>query len=215
MLCFLVIKILRFFSLEYLYLGGNKLKELPVGLGKLTKLKILNLCDNQITILPKELAKLYQLESLSLHNNNLTALPIAIVKLKNLQAISVRGNPLVIRFVRSQSSTFPTLQELTGKAIKNNRVPYSQQCLPAFLVKYLDSGRKCVNPLCRGVFFDSGVRHIKFVDFCGKYRLPFEQFLCSPHDNEQWEDLGSCSSTSSDDDDSNVEPSWMNKILLG
>jgi Leucine-rich repeat (LRR) protein len=204
-----------FYSLEYLYLGGNQLKVLPVELGKLTRLKVLYLCDNQLTVLPKELAKLHQLESLSLHNNNLTALPIAIVKLKNLQAISVRDNPLVIRFVRSQSSSFPSLQELAGKTIKRNRIPYSGQNLPAFLVKYLDSARKCVNSKCRDVFFDSCVRHIRFVDFCGKYRLPFEQFLCSPHDNEQWEDLTSCSSTSSDDDDASVQPSWMKKVLLG
>ena len=202
--------------MEYLYIGGNQLKTLPVELGKLTRLKVLNLCDNQITVLPKELAKLHQLESLSLHNNDLTVLPIAIVKLKNLQAISVRDNPLVIRFVRSQSSSFPSLQELAGKTIKRNRIPYSRQNLPPFLVKYLESARKCVNPKCRGVFFDSCVRHIKFVDFCGKYRLPFEQFLCSPHENEQWEDLASCSSsTSSDDDDASVEPSWMKKVLLG
>lgn len=204
-----------FCSLEYLYIGGNKLMQVPVELGKLTSLKILNLCDNLLSILPKELAKLHQLESLSLHNNKLTVLPISIVKLKNLQAISVRGNPLVIRFVRSQSSSFPSLQELSGKTIKNNRIAYSKQTLPLFLVNYLDSARKCVNPKCRGVFFDSGIRHIKFVDFCGKYRLPFEQFLCSPHDNEQWEDLASSSSTSSDEDDTTIEPSWMKKILLG
>ena len=202
--------------MEYLYLGGNKITQVPAELGKLTSLKILNLCDNQITILPKELAKLHRLESLSLHNNNLTVLPIAIVKLKKLEAISVRGNPLVIRFVRSQTSSFPSLQELAGKTVKTYRIPYSLQNLPGFLVKYLNSARKCVNPKCRGVFFDSCVQHIKFVDFCGKYRLPFEQFLCSPHDNEQWEDLPSASSsTSSDDDDLNVEPSWMRKVLLG
>ena len=206
-----------FFSLENLYCGGNKLSQLPMELGKLKSLKVLNLCDNHITVLPRELAKLSQLESLSLHNNNLTALPIAIVKLKNLHAISVRGNPLVIRFVRSQFSNLPSLQELAGKTIKNYRILYSVENLPTFLVKYLDSARKCVNPRCRGVFFDSCIRHIKFVDFCGKYRLPFEQFLCSPHDNENWEDLtsGSSTSSSSDDDDSSVEPSWIKKVLLG
>lgn len=30
-----------------------------------------------------------------------------------------------------------------------------------------------------GVFFDNRVEHIKFVDFCGKYRVPLLQYLCS------------------------------------
>ncbi|KAE9524714.1 hypothetical protein AGLY_014764 [Aphis glycines] len=30
-----------------------------------------------------------------------------------------------------------------------------------------------------GVFFDDRVEHIKFVDFCGKYRIPLLQYLCS------------------------------------
>lgn len=30
-----------------------------------------------------------------------------------------------------------------------------------------------------GVFFDSRVEHIKFVDFCGRYRIPLLQYLCS------------------------------------
>lgn len=30
-----------------------------------------------------------------------------------------------------------------------------------------------------GVFFDNRVEHIKFVDFCGKYRIPLLQYLCS------------------------------------
>lgn len=30
-----------------------------------------------------------------------------------------------------------------------------------------------------GVFFDNRVEHVKFVDFCGKYRLPLLQYLCS------------------------------------
>ena len=31
-----------------------------------------------------------------------------------------------------------------------------------------------------GVYFTSRVEHVKFVDFCGKYRLPLMQYLCSP-----------------------------------
>lgn len=197
--------------LEYLYLGGNKLTNIPGELGKLHSLKILNLCDNSLATIPKELAKLHQLETLNLHNNNLTVLPIAIVKLKNLAEITMRSNPLVIRFVRAQSTSLPSLQELTGKTIKSNNISYSIDTLPASLVKFLNSAKKCVNPNCCGVFFDSCVRHVKFVDFCGKYRLPFEQFLCSTHDNETWEDCVSSSSSTSDDEDT----SWLKRILLG
>jgi len=31
-----------------------------------------------------------------------------------------------------------------------------------------------------GVYFTARVEHVKFVDFCGKYRLPLMQYLCSP-----------------------------------
>ena len=31
-----------------------------------------------------------------------------------------------------------------------------------------------------GVYFQSQYHQIKFVDFCGKYRLPLMQYLCSP-----------------------------------
>uniref|UniRef100_A0A915JI00 Uncharacterized protein n=1 Tax=Romanomermis culicivorax TaxID=13658 RepID=A0A915JI00_ROMCU len=30
------------------------------------------------------------------------------------------------------------------------------------------------------VYFEAKVEHVKFVDFCGKYRLPLLQYLCSP-----------------------------------
>lgn len=32
-----------------------------------------------------------------------------------------------------------------------------------------------------GVYFSSRVETVKFVDFCGKYRVPLLQYLCSPH----------------------------------
>ena len=31
------------------------------------------------------------------------------------------------------------------------------------------------------MYFSSRVEQVKFVDFCGKYRLPLLQYLCSPH----------------------------------
>ena len=33
--------------------------------------------------------------------------------------------------------------------------------------------------LFAGVYFDNRVENVKFIDFCGKYRVPFMQYLCS------------------------------------
>ena len=47
------------------------------------------------------------------------------------------------------------------------------------LVEYLDGARHCDNPKCNGVYFASRYENVKFVDFCGKYRVPLMQYLCS------------------------------------
>lgn len=39
--------------------------------------------------------------------------------------------------------------------------------------------KKCQLISFSGVYFDNRVEHIKFVDFCGKYRIPLLQYLCS------------------------------------
>jgi Leucine-rich repeat (LRR) protein len=158
-------------SLELLYLGGNLIQNVPEELSQLTKLKTLNLSDNRISNLPATLARLRNLKSLALHNNSLTTLPIQLVKL-NLAELSLRNNPLVGRFVRDLNYTVPSLLELCGRSIKTNNVSYANYLLPKNLVDYLNSAHCCVNPKCRGVYFTSKVEHVKFVDFCGKYRVP-------------------------------------------
>lgn len=198
--------------MEILYLGGNQLTSVPAELGTLRKLKALNLCDNRIESLPSSFAKLTHLHSLSLHNNRLTLLPVELIKLRNLEELSLRENPLVVRFVRDMAFNPPSLLELSGRCIKNTGVKYGPQDLPAHLLQYLNNARRCVNPCCKGVYFDARVRHIKFVDFCGKYRLPLEQFLCSPHADERWED---CSSSSSEDEGVAIPRERMRKVLLG
>ncbi|CAH3146243.1 unnamed protein product [Pocillopora meandrina] len=203
----------RLQRLEILYLGGNQLASVPAELGMLRKLKALNLCDNKIESLPSTFAKLTHLQSLSLHSNRLTLLPVGLVKLRNLEELSLRENPLVVRFVRDMAFNPPSLLELSGRCIKNTGVKYGPQDLPAHLLQYLNSARRCVNPCCKGVYFDARVRHIKFVDFCGKYRLPLEQFLCSPHADERWED---CSATSSSEDEAiGIPRERMRRVLLG
>ncbi|XP_049795104.1 leucine-rich repeat-containing protein 58 [Schistocerca nitens] len=166
-------------SLQYLYMGGNKLQEVPASVGKLKNLQALVLCDNLLESLPAAIANLKFLKSLLLHKNRLTVLPPEIVGLNSLAELSLRDNPLVVRFATNMSLDPPTLLELAARTVKLANVTYSPYDLPRTLVHYLDSAHHCVNPHCKGVYFDSRVEHVKFVDFCGKYRIPLMQYLCS------------------------------------
>ncbi|XP_040278764.1 leucine-rich repeat-containing protein 58 [Bufo bufo] len=201
-------------SLEFLYLGGNLISYIPPELANLPHLSYLVLCDNRIQSVPPQLAQLYSLRSLSLHNNLLTYLPREILSLVRLQELSLRGNPLVVRFVRDLTYMPPTLLELAGRTIKSRGIPYSPWELPENLVRYLDLASKCPNPKCGGVYFDSCVRHIKFVDFCGKYRLPLMHYLCSPECSSPCSSVSSQSESDSEDE-AIVAARRMQKVLLG
>lgn len=200
-------------SLELLYLGGNLISAIPPELANLPSLSYLVLCDNRIQSVPPQLARLYSLRSLSLHNNLLTYLPREILSLVHLQELSLRGNPLVVRFVKDMTYDPPSLLELAGRTIKSRNLAYCSLDLPSHLRHYLDLASKCPNPKCAGVYFDSCVRHIKFVDFCGKYRLPLMHYLCSP------ECTSPCSSNPQSDADSEDENSVpadrLQRVLLG
>lgn len=71
----------------------------------------------------------------------------------------------------------------------------------------------CHSELSPGVYFDSCVRQIKFVDFCGKYRLPLMHYLCSP------ECTSPCNSNPQSDadseDESSVPADRLQRVLLG
>ncbi|OCT93560.1 leucine-rich repeat-containing protein 58-like [Xenopus laevis] len=200
-------------SLEFLYLGGNFISSIPPELANLPYLSYLVLCDNRIQSVPPQLAQVHSMRSLSLHNNLLTYLPREILSLVHLQELSLRGNPLVVRFVRDLTYTPPTLLELAARTIMSRGIPYCPRELPENLLRYLDLASKCPNPKCGGVYFDCCVRQIKFVDFCGKYRLPLMHYLCSP------ECSSPCSSTSQSESDSedeaNAAARRMQKVLLG
>jgi hypothetical protein len=72
-----------------------------------------------------------------------------------------------------------SLLEMTARTISVNKVPYVPTDLPRSLHNYMSTSHCCVNPSCQGVYFDSRVEHVKFVDFCGKYKIPLMQYLCS------------------------------------
>ncbi|KAK2839903.1 hypothetical protein Q5P01_013643 [Channa striata] len=200
-------------SLELLYLGGNLISAIPPEVANLPYLTYLVLCDNHIQSVPPQLTRLHSLRSLSLHNNLLTYLPREILSLVHLQELSLRGNPLVVRFVKEMTYDPPSLLELAGRTIKSRNIPYFPCDLPSNLLHYLDLASKCPNPKCAGVYFDSCVRQIKFVDFCGKYRLPLMHYLCSP------ECTSPCSSNPQSDaeseDESSVPADRLQRVLLG
>jgi len=65
-----------------------------------------------------------------------------------------------------------------------------------------------------GVYFEARVEHVKFVDFCGKYRVPLMQYLCSPRcsDTPAYHLTTSDSDTDTEDD---LPVGKMKKVLLG
>lgn len=95
--------------------------------------------------------------------------------------------------------------------------------LPTELLKYLNSSNQCVNPKCRGVYFESCAELVKFVDFCGKYRVPLMQYLCSPHCSQNSPAYAFTDSSSSESEDElsnekyyqSASQAKMKKILLG
>lgn len=199
--------------LEILYLGGNALQSVPAEIGLMQSLVSLVLCDNRLESLPSSFISLTNLQSLSLHNNRLSTLPPELIRL-NLMELSLRNNPLVMRFVQDMTYEPPSLLELAGRTIKIRNLPYSPEDLPGCLVDYLNSANQCVNPKCKGVYFTSRVEHIKFVDFCGKYRLPLLQYLCSPRCTNA--PINASSSTESESDDEALPVATrMKKVLLG
>ncbi|CAG0894559.1 unnamed protein product, partial [Darwinula stevensoni] len=150
-------------------------------------------------------SNLLKLRTLLLHKNSLTTLPPELIKLNNLSELSLRDNPLVVRFVHDMGYDPPSLLELSARAVKNHGTPYGKGDLPWTLFEYLNSAQKCVNPQCEGVYFDTRVEHIRFVDFCGKYRIPLLQYLCSPK----------CTSSPSGCNNMSAHASRLKKVLLG
>lgn len=72
-----------------MYIGGNKLIDVPDSVGKLNQLQALNLSDNMLERLPAAIANLKNLKSLLIHKNRLRTLPTEIIALKCLTEVCI------------------------------------------------------------------------------------------------------------------------------
>lgn len=84
-----------FNSLTEINLTGNKLENLPDGIGQLLELEILSLSQNALKRLPKSIGNLKSLKDLDLEENNLENLPVEIGNLTNLRKLMLSYNQLM------------------------------------------------------------------------------------------------------------------------
>ena len=119
-----------------------------------------------------------------------------------------------MRFIKEWPNTVPSLLELAGRGVQKHKIPYSTEVVPSVLVEYLNGARHCDNPNCNGVYFASRFESVKFVDFCGKYRVPLMQYLCSALCVSE---DGSCctGSVSSSEEEEQAAQDKMKRVLLG
>lgn len=195
----------EFKKLRVFYLGGNFLQQLPDEISHLSHLIALILADNQLECLPESICDLKRLQCLQLHQNRLTTLPHNLVLLKGMRELSLRDNPLVVQFVREMVFQPSSLVELSARVIKVHKVPYESWEIPFNLHEFMGDCHACVNPTCKGVYFNSKVEHVKFVDFCGKYRVPLMQYICSSRCHVDKPAVG----------DPILESRKMKRVLLG
>jgi len=182
----------RLRRLRLLYLGGNLLETLPPEIGDLQFMQVLLLSDNRLVRLPDTVRNLRRLQCLHLHMNRLTTLPNGLIYIRSLSELSLRENPLVMRFIRDMDHQPASLLELAARVVKLENIKYQPEDIPASLHRYLTLAHECVNPSCNGVYFDHRVEHVKFSDFCGKYKVPLLQYLCSTSCREQLPEYADC-----------------------
>jgi len=103
--------------------GNNKLIALPIGIGRLTGLRMLELRHNQITELPSSIGNLCSLRNLFLEHNALKQLPVEIGKLSQLRKLLLSHNNIE----EIPSAAFEGLTNLAELMLSYNKL----QRLPA------------------------------------------------------------------------------------
>uniref|UniRef100_A0A673JH28 Leucine rich repeat containing 58b n=1 Tax=Sinocyclocheilus rhinocerous TaxID=307959 RepID=A0A673JH28_9TELE len=222
--------ITRLTKLKTLIAKNNRLNDfsLPKHFGSL-QLEVLNFSGNRFEEMPSQCLQLLRLQSLSLGGNRLKSIPAEIESLTSLELLYLGGNQ--ISSIPAELANLPCLSYLV---LCDNRIQMHNTLLLNSLLNFVHNNviniiifgvnRPLVNAnrflttaylttSFPGVYFDSCVRHIKFVDFCGKYRLPLMHYLCSP------ECTSPCSSNpqsdADSDEDNSVPADRLQRVLLG
>lgn len=84
-------------NLRWLRLNGNRIEEIPDGIGDLAKLERLYLRGNRLSSLPSGLARCKALTDLDLSRNDLGAFPDAVMELPLLRNLDLSGNVKIDR----------------------------------------------------------------------------------------------------------------------
>lgn len=76
---------------DFLYLHDNRLTGLPASLGRLQRLRYLNISRNAFEVFPEVVATMRSLVELRVADNRLTELPPSISRLTNLRELHLRN----------------------------------------------------------------------------------------------------------------------------
>lgn len=113
-------------NLSSLDVSGNRMSNLPPGLGALKKLKSLDLSHNKFPTLPADVGQLSKLTTLKLHGTAISTLPTTLESLTVLRVLKLDGAPLT--YVPAALLSLPALSAASKRALEH----YAGASKPAF-----------------------------------------------------------------------------------
>ncbi|XP_038075684.1 leucine-rich repeat protein 1-like [Patiria miniata] len=176
-------------SLQFLDLAGNSLKFFPPQICDLASLLRLNVANNQLTSLPEHFGQLSRLRFFSAAENQIEVLPFSFMDLA-MEEVDFSGNCFKCEMAEGSAAGlqrtqdgFPSLLEVAARAIKKQRVSYTEEDLPRHLYHHLSQVKWCV---CSGPCFQPYAKHrVPFNlhrvahTLVGPTAAPIQGFICS------------------------------------
>lgn len=217
-------------NLQALSLCENRLQALPPSIARLRNLKSLGLHKNLLTALPPEIVKLRGLHELSLRGNPLVCRFVKDFTFECPSLLELAGRAAKVAKVAYSQDALPknlveyleTARRCVNSKCKGNQVILLSWSYDVNRLKCCWLNRSNIfysflffSLTATGVYFDSRVEHIKFVDFCGVYRLPLLQYLCSPSCTSPATPALRSNSSDSDDTENDVPLNKLRRVLLG